>query len=244
MILWGFAALLEWLRRVLLLFWIRLYAATAKSADNINRHYRILVRYQHPPNDNPSTEYLCFYLRKSIDIPLGGGIMKDARSEICAHKESPNRRGWHKHVRTIHKRADGGFDIVDEYFDKRGRLHSLGEPAIVVQNTANYCKTFSFYENGKQHCTDGPAEIVYLTNGNIQETYMLNGKRHRVDGPAVCEWDTDAKIVPGTEKYFFYGAFLNSAVELAKRVKKSATQPQTTPRQRNRSKALVSNDAL
>lgn len=70
--------------------------------------------------------------------------------------------------------------VVKQSFDMEGRLHNDDGPCNVYDD-----ESFSYYDHGKLHRLNGPAEYDAVKNVS---RYSVNGLRHRIDGPAVL-WD-------------------------------------------------------
>jgi hypothetical protein len=76
-------------------------------------------------------------------------------------------------------------NLREKWLDKNNRLHRENGPANISYYENGNIEYKGYYCNGSIHRINGPAFIEYYENGNIcNEEYFINGKRHREDGPA------------------------------------------------------------
>ena len=71
--------------------------------------------------------------------------------------------------------------LVHSYLDKPAKI-------IVRPNDPGYSR-FEWYKNGNLSRENGPAEIIYYSNGEWEKSWYRDGKLHREDGPAIEESD-------------------------------------------------------
>jgi antitoxin component YwqK of YwqJK toxin-antitoxin module len=76
-----------------------------------------------------------------------------------------------------------------------GVLHRDDGPAIIIYFSNGTIESESFYINGKLHREDGPAIIIYFSNGTIEsESFYISDKLHREDGPSQIYYNSDGSI--------------------------------------------------
>jgi hypothetical protein len=113
---------------------------------------------------------------------------------ISKRERAIRKRGWVSHVRMCETRPDGYLNILDEYRDARGLLHRLNGPARIVQDTKTKRKVSTYYNNGVIEFHKGPAVIIHKNGRLISETYFDSGRRHRYEGPAEIKYLPDGSM--------------------------------------------------
>ena len=97
--------------------------------------------------------------------------------------QNPKNGQWVRHGKYKLYRPTGEYKSRTSYFNV-GKLHREDGPAECLKFKKG-AKTFAYYINGKRHREDGPAYVEICSDGHIsEEKYYINGKLHREDGPA------------------------------------------------------------
>ena len=86
-----------------------------------------------------------------------------------------------------------------------GDFHRKDGPAEIWYYKNGQIETESWWMNNKHHRKDGPSYIWYYENGQVHsEFWCLNNKQHRKDGPAEIWYYENGEINSG---HWFYNGF-------------------------------------
>lgn len=81
------------------------------------------------------------------------------------------------------------------YLNKFDQLHNDFGPAQIEYLGKNGEKSLEvYYFNGKRHHLNGPAQISYDSNGDVEEHYIINDK-HIKDGPCILKYNKDNVLI-------------------------------------------------
>jgi hypothetical protein len=75
-------------------------------------------------------------------------------------------------------------EIVGEYWYRNGAPHRDDGPAFSWKNQSKNKSRITYFLDGKQHRTDGPADMAFEDGYLVFQYWRQNGKDHRVDGPS------------------------------------------------------------
>lgn len=84
-------------------------------------------------------------------------------------------------------------EIIFQEWCERGKRHNPNGPAVI--DMRNDERRMEWYLDGKLSRNDGPAIVVHDEQGRlVREGFYQAGKHHRVDGPAELQYDPDTGI--------------------------------------------------
>lgn len=91
---------------------------------------------------------------------------------------------------------------ISYYEDKK--LNRKNGPADILFFSNGMIEYMEYYNEGKYHREDGPAIVAFFENGNLDfKEYFINGKQHRESGPAHVRYHNCGVI--GREYYMING---------------------------------------
>jgi antitoxin component YwqK of YwqJK toxin-antitoxin module len=85
--------------------------------------------------------------------------------------------------------------IHKAWTNAEGKYHKEDGPAHIIYHSDGLIFEEFFYMNGVHHRENGPSYISYFKNGLIStKEYHLRGFLHRMNGPAIIWYNRDSSI--------------------------------------------------